>query len=374
MDDKQTNKPSGGSIGKKSQASGNHTGGGAISELPMYYYGSKNPSNSYVKTTEAIGNYCGREYGKAIKTLIMKGTDAPPSAPKAPSATLDPAEATSVAEWRMYDKALDHYFKTLTQYNENKAKTFIIIAGQMSTEMQHKVEGDTSYSDLEKDDNVAGLLALIKSHAFTTTNAQYPFFTAATQFFKLAQYRQHSHEHITDFYKRWVVQVEIYETVYGSIHPDALITPTLDANKCTGRVKACLFLLALDRVQHGHVVDELNNQYLTGATEVYPTSPEGVVSLITYRSETGNSSRQRGSNKSNDQQSTDEPPKFYNRQKQLKEETKEQHHQQEKNVWFQKPDNDGKKEYPNIHSYGKDYSTDKKPEYGSRSISVWDSY
>ena len=74
----------------------------------MYTFGSKNNSETYTKTTKAIGNYVGREYGKAMKTLVIKGKEAPPSLPTAPDKPLVASEAASLAQWRAYDKRLDY--------------------------------------------------------------------------------------------------------------------------------------------------------------------------------------------------------------------------------------------------------------------------
>ena len=39
---------------------------GEIPDLPVHTHGSSVPGEAYVKTTESIANYVGKEYGKAI--------------------------------------------------------------------------------------------------------------------------------------------------------------------------------------------------------------------------------------------------------------------------------------------------------------------
>ena len=47
-----------------------------------------------------------------------------------------------------------------------KGKVFLIIKGQCTLAMKHRVENSPPYQTLENQDDVAGLLKLIKSLAF----------------------------------------------------------------------------------------------------------------------------------------------------------------------------------------------------------------
>ena len=272
---------------------------GDIEGLPVYTFGSKNNSETYTKTTEAIGNYVGREYGKAMRILVVKGKEAPPSMPTAPDNPLDTTVAASSAQWRAYDKGLDYYYKQLQLYNERKGKVFIVIMGQCTTTMKNKIEGTATYDDMENGDKVIDLLKLIKELSYATNTIQYPFFTSADQFRRAGTVRQLGHEDLATFYNRWMSQLEVLESQYGVLVPTELVDTNIDKDEAEKHFKACLFLLAVDRKKYGHVLEELNNQYLNGARP-YPTSVEGVINMLTHRIDNRtHDDRTRGNNSNN---------------------------------------------------------------------------
>lgn len=67
---------------------------GAIEELKgnVYQFRSFQPGNKYAKTTDAIADYCGREYGKEMQHLI-NGTDNPPQEPTQPTSKKEYTDA-----------------------------------------------------------------------------------------------------------------------------------------------------------------------------------------------------------------------------------------------------------------------------------------
>ena len=297
-----------GSIWKKKQSSQQQAGDdpsstrvGSIPGLPMYHYGAKNHSDEYVKTTEAIGNYVGREFGKNMRMIVLKGKEHPPKLPNPPDAVEDKDDVVSVVVWKAYEKGVDHYYKEDTKYREQKSRVFVIIMGQCTTAMKHKVEGSKGYDEMETNDDVVALLQLIKDLSFTNTNVQYPFFAVADQWRRVGLLHQFKDEPITTYYNRWMAHVEALESQYGPLVPNELVDDTngIDKPEAGQRFKACLFLLAVDRGRYGNVLEELNNQYLNGL-KTYPLSVEGAVSMLTHRMTTGkqslnNNNKQSGS-------------------------------------------------------------------------------
>ena len=124
-------------------------------------------------------------------------------------------------------------------------------------------------------------MKLIKELSYATTSIQYSFYTCAEQYRHAGTIRQLGHEDITVFYKRWMSQIDVLESQYGTIVPLGLVDNNIDKDEAEKCFKACMFLLAVDRKRYGHVLEELNSQYLNG-TKPYPTLVEGVVNMLTH--------------------------------------------------------------------------------------------
>ena len=60
---------------------------GDIAELGpnIYGYGHREQADQYIKTTEAIAAYVGREYGKAMGYLVKNKEEMKPEEPRVPS-------------------------------------------------------------------------------------------------------------------------------------------------------------------------------------------------------------------------------------------------------------------------------------------------
>lgn len=210
----------------------------------VYLYGTKGQSGVYVRTTEAIGDYVGCEYGKAMKTLVSKGKEVPPTEPTAPQPLKTDEQMN--ADWKKYEKALDRYNKKMDLYEENKSKVFIVIMGQCTPLMRHKVEGHDKFEKMEEDDDVIELLALIKSYSYASADVQYSYWIATLQFRHMGNIVQTEAENIPAFYKRWMTALQVLEAQYGALVPSAIVKrearvdDTAAAEKFMN--KACMFL------------------------------------------------------------------------------------------------------------------------------------
>ncbi len=146
---------------------------GDIEELGnfVYTYGSRDHCNKFWKTTDAIADYVGREYNKAMRVLVKNSKECPPEEPK------EPEGKVSDVEMKQYEKKLSRYYAKLDEYTEYKAKVFVIIKGQCTLTMKNKVEGMKDYDKIEEDDDVISLLKCLKDLAFTTVDVQYEHWT-----------------------------------------------------------------------------------------------------------------------------------------------------------------------------------------------------
>ena len=100
---------------------------GAIEELKgnIFALNSGHHGNQFAKTTTAIADYCGREYGKPM-SLLIKGIDAAPSEPKRPTVKKSEADSWDVL---LYEKKVDLWLKETRKYEDNKSKVFIVVMG-----------------------------------------------------------------------------------------------------------------------------------------------------------------------------------------------------------------------------------------------------
>ena len=263
---------------------------GDVEELHdnVYTYGTRNQGDKFVKTTEAIGDYVGREYNKAMRMLVRKKKETTPSEPDEPK-----GKNVTDAQWKRYEKELDRYLKKLDEYNEFKAKVFVIVIGQCTLTMKNKVESLDEFENLEDGDDVIGLLEVIKSLAYTTHKVQYEHWTTCGSMRRMLTMRQYDEESLAAFYKRFTNSVDVTEGQWGKLIPNKIVMN----NKSEDDVErkkflACVFIAGVDAKRYGKLVDELNNSYIAGNNN-YPGTIEGAVSLLSHYMD-GNQQQQNG--------------------------------------------------------------------------------
>jgi hypothetical protein len=103
---------------------------GSMEELGnnVYLYGSKNhDGDAYIKTTDAIAKYVGCEYNKAMWMLVKYHKEVLPTEPAEPS-----GKDVSSIKLKKYECELSQYHAKLDDYEEYKAKVFVIMKGQCS--------------------------------------------------------------------------------------------------------------------------------------------------------------------------------------------------------------------------------------------------
>ena len=226
----------------------------------------------YIKTTEAIAEYVGREYNKAMRILVKHQKENIPVEPTEPTGT-DVPQVTM----KKYEKELSRYHEKLNQYEEYKAKVFVIIKGQCTLTMKNKIESMKGYQKIEENDDVIELLKSLKELAFTKKEAQYEFWTVNLSMRRALTMRQQNNESLAMFYKRFVNQVDITESQWGLIVPTKISTD----KKTRDKFLACTFLAGVDRKKYGRVTSQLNNAYLAGQKN-YPTTVEGAMTMLSH--------------------------------------------------------------------------------------------
>jgi hypothetical protein len=165
-----------------------HTGRqvlGKTEELGEHVYkiGSSDQADTFVRTTEAIADYVGVNYGWAMRVLVKNRKEkvfTKPARPTAAKVTTRSQSGTetevlgSVSSAQMvdYKAELDNYLRDTQEYQENKAKVFVVILGQCTVAVMSRLETGGGLNDLEINLDVLGLLEKLESMAFSTGGVQ----------------------------------------------------------------------------------------------------------------------------------------------------------------------------------------------------------
>ena len=197
---------------------------GAIEELGrnVHCYGRRHQAEFFTKTTEAIGDYVGREYSKDMRNLVIDGVELSLSMPP------EPPGQTNQYKIEKCKEDVKRYYCKSDKYKEQKAKVFTVIRGQCSLSMKNKLESDKDYKTWVKNDDVTSLLKKIKELTYSTTEVRYEYWTLVTSLGKLANMRQSEGETVPSYYKRFKNVVDIVESQWGDIHPIKLVMKETD--------------------------------------------------------------------------------------------------------------------------------------------------
>ena len=87
-------------------------------------------AGKYEKTTKAIAEYAGKEYGYEMKVLVLEGQETVYTEP-----TL--SDRPTKREELAWDKKYDMYLRKADQYDEHKAKVFATVFGHCDESMKN---------------------------------------------------------------------------------------------------------------------------------------------------------------------------------------------------------------------------------------------
>ncbi|KAL7572346.1 hypothetical protein ACA910_021559 [Epithemia clementina (nom. ined.)] len=88
--------------------------------------------------------------------------------------------------------------------------------------MKNQFESLSEYKELEENDDVVGLLKHMQDLLYTTDSAQYEFGTMQAVMRKTLTMKQEPKESLANFGKQFLAQVEVTETVWGSMMPNKM--------------------------------------------------------------------------------------------------------------------------------------------------------
>jgi len=243
----------------------------------LYTYGVAGQAMRYTKTTSAIAEYVATKYSKEMWDLVENKKEATFTEPDPPD------DKVTRAQMERYKMKLKMVFDKEEQYKSDKAKVFRIIMGQCAVSMKNKVECSTEYNDLEKKDDVIGLLKTLQGLAYTTDNVQYEYWIMQASMRKLIEMRQEPKESLIGFAKRFLAQQDVTEDVWGKLIPNKMKgKPTDDQDKARNKYLACVFLAGVDKSKYGKAVNDLNNDFLLGSIS-YPEDVGSMMTLLSNR-------------------------------------------------------------------------------------------
>ena len=252
----------------------------------VFSYGTLDQSERFIKTSKVIAEYVGTEYRKEMWTLVSKKEETTFKEP------VDPGKDATKGQLEKYKMELKAMMDDEKKYKKEKAKVFRIVMGQCLAAMKNKVESLPEYPKLEENDDVIELLAKMEGLVYSTDNVQYEYWTMQSAMRKVMTLGQEPRESLVSFSRRFLAQVEVTEGVWGSLIPTKMKGKATDLQEeARNKYLACVFLAGVDRQRYKKVVDDLNNDFLSGTTN-YPADVPGMLQLLSNRRGGGGSSKQ----------------------------------------------------------------------------------
>jgi len=243
----------------------------------VYTYGVPGQAVRYMKTTEAVAEYVGTNFSKELWNLVLNKEEAKFDEPDPPD------DKASKAVMKRYEMKLKRAFDKEEQYEQDKSKVFRIIMGQCAVTMKNKVESSSGFSELEKKDDVIGLLKRLKDLAYTTDNVQYDYWTMQAMMRTFIDMKQEQKESLSNFAKRFLAQAEVTEDVWGKLIPNKMKgKPTADQEEARNKFLACIFLAGVDKSRYGGAIDDLNNEFVLRSVR-YPGDVPSMMALLSNR-------------------------------------------------------------------------------------------
>jgi hypothetical protein len=259
---------------------------GEIDELGtagVYRYGVASAVHRYPAVTNNIYAYVTRTIGVDGGNMVL-GIYNPPKAPERPKKKGN----REPDEWDVLDYKQDRaaHLQKIEKYKEAEGTIISILFGQCDPPMQNKLENITNpctWEEVLKERKVSVVVSKIKAFTYETESIEYDHWILAKYIKKLLSLRHHPDEDLTTYYKKWNNIVETLEGKWGTFVPTNLSTAT-NTTEIRGKFLACLFMVSIDTRRYGTALDEINNTYLSGQTNVYPITPEDVINRLTHRS------------------------------------------------------------------------------------------
>ena len=174
------------------------------------------------------------------------------------------------------------WHKRKDEYDDKKAKIFMIMRGQGTLAMKNKLDQTDTYKTLEDNTDVVEFKKLLRELVFgTSENARYEYWAMMIELKEVLAVGMYSRESLAGYHRRWDAAKNVVEGRWGAIRPSTI--PTGD-NETTASKKfwACVFLDGTDDGRYGKVKKELSNSYIAGQKN-YPGTVEDMMTMLSNR-------------------------------------------------------------------------------------------
>ena len=198
--------------GEEKRADG-YTGDEELRDF-TFTIGVMNAQGRFLKAKNGIAEMAGRKLGDDIYQLMKYGKEAVFRELVEPT-----GDRPTYGQQKKYELEYRTYLEETKQYKKNKGRLFRIIAGQCVPVLRARLENTMEYKEMEGHHDVAGLMSLIEGLIYNNGKGEYPYWTMATNFRKVADLRQGNKETLESFAVRSLTQVENAEKVSGKWIP-----------------------------------------------------------------------------------------------------------------------------------------------------------
>ena len=183
--------------------------------------------------------------------------------------------AATEYELMVWKSEYNEYLRKKSRYDDDKVRVFLLVLGQCTLSLRHKIEQSDDFQQMEKDFNVIGLMNRIKKICYVSPRNRYGYWAMAVEFKRLANIKQQPDEALSMYYKRFVTLVSVIETRWGHMAPGYVlddenglqkIDPAETSTMLEGREKflTCVFMDGAHRGKYSKCIADLNNSYLSG--------------------------------------------------------------------------------------------------------------
>ena len=267
--------------------------------------GERIVKKQFKDTLEALERYAGQFYPKDIGMLqpVFKRLEKPIlNEPESPSENVKSEDnktagaETDLSEWERlkFTERMRMYLRSEERLNTTMIALYNVAWGQCSQKMQDRLESEASFPEIKKNDDLVGLLKLIKiiSHQFTINNNLEEGLDEAG--FKLMAYRQGEFDTVSDHIQNIKNLYHVIEYYGGSIvNEETLIKAAKKKDKEDGvsgkseeeyktKVKnRALALRALKSSKYKAVLNDIRKKYLY-REDAYPNDLTEAQELLNH--------------------------------------------------------------------------------------------
>ena len=183
----------------------------------------------------------------------------------------EPQDPTKIIQMKKYEVELKNLIAKKERYELEKHNLFGSILQVCDPVFRRKIKDlKDEYDDLYKDDNVIGLLALIRKFVYGAKGEEYVYVTMHKAMKALMMMRQSEKESLEHYGARFQEQLEMTEELWGDLSPMKEKGTALEAQSaCRSKFLAMVYLAGVDMKRYRVAVNKMHNDHVNGCG-VYP--------------------------------------------------------------------------------------------------------